>query len=101
MPARVLEQVGEHLTQPVRVAVDGQIVRYLDRELARGVDQRGHREPASPQSGGAALEPREVEQLVDEVAQAPRLDEQLARIGRRDAVGGVLEHRLQRADRGP
>ena len=108
---RVVEQVGEHLLQPLRVAggleadrVDLDPQPHLavaEHALARrAVEQLVHAEALGGDRQRPRLEPREVEQLLDEAAEALRLRERgLDRVRVLDAVGEVLQHRLQRADR--
>ena len=63
-----------------------------------------HREALGRQRDRPGLQPREVEQLLDEPPEPLGLGEcdlDRLRVGGRDAVGEVLEHRPQRADRRP
>ncbi len=110
--ARVVEDVDEQLAQPGGVAEDRQVTGHVHveaagssgaRELGDGVpQQRAECEVVPIQLDHPRLEPRELEEVVDQAAQPLGLVErgrEVVGVGGYDAVGEVLEqcgHRRER-----
>ena len=103
---RVRHQVGDHLLQPVRVSENrdarlGQRgrephtpgFRGRQHEADRGVDRLGHLHRAARHAPLARDDPRDVEQVVDQLRLRPR-----ALFDRAECDGGLVGAELSRAE---
>ena len=114
VPDGVVEQVDDQLPQPGPVGPHREPVGDVDGEadgpagghqLGDGlVEQRGHVDVGQPQRRDAGVDPRQLEEVTDQVAQPPGLAHrrlEVGLVGGHDAVGQVLQDRGQPGERRP
>ena len=112
VPDGVVEQVDDQLAQPGPVGPHGQPIGDVDGEadgpagghqLGDGlVQQRGHVDVGQPQRRDAGVDPRQLEEVADQVAQPPGLAHrrlEVGLVGGDDTVGQVLQDRGQPGER--
>jgi hypothetical protein len=109
VPQRVVEQVGQHLVQPLGVGVDDQARLDVGDHPLRGpggardvVDEGSEVEALAVQRHLAGLQPRQVQQGAHQPGEPAGLRQrglERLRVGLRDAVGEVLQQRLQGGER--